>query len=162
MKKYVLLTVLAALVLMLVSNGIAMAEIIPPYGMGQIGYHGAVLCQELTVRKAPDTSSKAVKTLRCGDFILVLEQEDGWAYLTQSDAEDEDPVGWVNADYIVVDPAWYRTEGSTPVYAWDDTSAPKVALLGADKTLPILRDEGDWLLVSLRGAVGWIHCRGAR
>ena len=98
MKKYVLLTVLAALVLMLVSNGIAMAEIIPPYGMGQIGYHGAVLCQELTVRKAPDTSSKAVKTLKCGDFILVIEQEDGWAYLTQSDAEDEDPVGWVNAD----------------------------------------------------------------
>ena len=74
MKKYVLLTVLAALVLMLVSNGIAMAEIIPPYGMGQIGYHGAVLCQELTVRKAPDTSSKAVKTLKCGDFILVIEQ----------------------------------------------------------------------------------------
>ena len=162
MKKYVLLTVLAALVLMLVSNGIAMAEIIPPYGMGQIGYHGAVLCQELTVRKAPNTSSKAVKTLKCGDFILVIEQEDGWAYLTQSDAEDEDPVGWVNAEYIVVDPAWYRTEGSTPVYAWDDTSAPKVALLGADKTLPILRNEGDWLLVSLRGAVGWIHCRGAR
>ena len=33
----------------------------------------------------------------------------------------------------------------------------KVALLGAGEKLPILREEGDWLLVSLRGAVGWVR-----
>ena len=44
------------------------------------------------------------------------------------------------------------------------TSAPRVALLDANTELfdpntflPVLKDEGDWLLVSLRGAVGWIH-----
>ena len=31
------------------------------------------------------------------------------------------------------------------------------ALLGAGEKLPILREEGDWLLVSLRGAVGWVR-----
>ena len=33
----------------------------------------------------------------------------------------------------------------------------KVALLGKDARLPILKEEGDWYLVSLRGAVGWIQ-----
>ena len=44
--------------------------------------------------------------------------------------------------------------------------SPKVALLEAntepfdlDTFLPVLQDEGEWLLVSLRGAVGWIQKR---
>lgn len=43
------------------------------------------------------------------------------------------------------------------VYAWDDKMAPKVALLEKDTTLPVLKEEEEWLIVSLRGAVGWIH-----
>ena len=35
------------------------------------------------------------------------------------------------------------TETSTPVYAWNDLSAPKVALLEKDTTLTILKDEAD-------------------
>ena len=35
--------------------------------------------------------------------------------------------------------------------------APKVALLDKDTLLPILKDDGEWLVVSLRGATGWIH-----
>jgi hypothetical protein len=35
-------------------------------------------------------------------------------------------------------------------------TAPKVGLLDADTTLPILKDEGEWLIVGLRGATGWI------
>ena len=70
---------------------------------------------------------------------------------------DAAPAGWVNAEYIAIDPSWYRTEEATPVYAWNDESAPKVALLDANTTLPILKEEGDWLIVSLRGATGWIR-----
>ena len=51
---------------------------------------------------------------------------------------------------------WYKTAESTPVYAWNDTEAPKVALLDAGTVLPILRDDGDWIVVGLRGAAGWI------
>ena len=74
-----------------------------------------------------------------------------------SDSMDATRVGYVTTDYIAIDPAWYRTEGRTRVYAWGDTSAPKVALLEKDTTVPILKEEGDWLVVSLRGASGWIH-----
>ena len=52
-------------------------------------------------------------------------------------------------------------------YAWSGLSAPKVALLEKNTELfdintylPILKNEGEWLLVSLRGATGWIHLSG--
>ena len=156
MKKLFLLTILTALMLMLGSLGAAQAEIIPPHGFGQIGLRAERLCQELTVREEPSVSSNAVETLEYGDFVIVMEQTDGWVYCTLGDAEDS-PTGWVNSDYLAIDPAWYRTEDKTPIYAWDDTEAPKVALLDKDTTLPILKDEGEWLIVSLRGATGWIY-----
>lgn len=163
MKKRILLTILTALIIVTVSVSLAHAEVIPPYGEGQIGLHAAILCGELSLREAPGASSKVVKTLKYGDFIIVTEQRYGWARCVLEDSEYA-ASGWVNADYIAVDPAWYRTEERTPVYAWNDTSAPKVALLGANTELfdpntflPVLKDEGDWFLVSLRGAVGWIH-----
>lgn len=150
MKKILLLLVLA------LALGTASAEIIPPHGEGQIGLQAVVLCDSLTVREEPRTSSGTVKTLKYGALPIVTRQIDGWAYCVLSDSEDA-LSGWVNADYIAVDPAWYRVEGKTPVYAWDDAYAPKVALLSGGTTLPILKDEGSWLLVSLRGAVGWIR-----
>ena len=156
MKKNAWLTILTALILILGSVGAAHAEILPPHGFGQIGLRAEILCEKLTLREEPSASSKAVKELQYGDFIIVTEQSDGWAYCTLGDAEDS-PKGWVNSDYLAIDPAWYRTEEKTPVYAWNDAAAPKVALLNKDTTLPILKDEGAWLIVSLRGAVGWIQ-----
>jgi SH3-like domain-containing protein len=85
-----------------------------------------------------------------------MNQEHGWANVVLGDSEDS-PSGWVKESFLAIDPAWYETEDSTPVYAWNDTSAPTVALLGAGTTLPILRDDGDWIVVSLRGAAGWIY-----
>ena len=133
------------------------ADILPPHGEGQMGLQAVVLCDTLTVRQGRSASSSAVKTLQYGDKFIVGEVKDGWANCILSDDVDAGPSGWVNADYIAIDPAWYRTNEATPVYAWNDTSAPKVALLSKDTTLPILKDDGDWLVVSLRGASGWIR-----
>ena len=157
MKKTAWLAILTALVLVLGSFVAAHAEILPPHGEGQIGIQAVVLCESLTVRQEPSTASKAVKSLKYGDLIIVYRQQDGWAQCFLSDAVDAEPAGWVNSDYIFIDPAWYRTDEKTPVFAWNDASAPKVALLDKGTTLPILKQEGDWLIVSLRGATGWIH-----
>ena len=156
MKRYPWLTILAATILALGCVGAAHAEILPPYGEGQIGLQAVILCEALSLREMPSASSKAVQTLQYGDFIIVTQQSDGWARCVLGDSEDA-PSGWVNADYIAVDPAWYRTDATTPVYAWNDTAAPKVALLDENITLAILKEEGEWLIVSLRGAAGWIH-----
>ena len=131
--------------------------VIPPQGEGQIGLTAVVLCETLTLRQGPGAASKAVGTLRYGDHLLVTRQENGWAEIFLSDAVDAVAAGWVNTEFILIDPAWYQTSASTPVYAWNDTSAPKVALLSKNTTLPILKDEGEWIIVSLRGAAGWIR-----
>ena len=145
-----------ALVMLLNAGSACLAEILPPHGEGQIGLQAVVLCDSLTLRQEPSASAKAVETLQYKDLIIVVKQSNGWAYCVLGDAEDS-PSGWVNADYIAIDPAWYRTDEATPVYAWNDTAAPKVALLEKDTTLPVLKVEGDWIIVSLRGASGWIR-----
>ena len=156
MKKYAWLTVLTALILMLGSIGTVHAEIIPPHGEGQIGLQAVVLCESLTVRREPNAASKTVTTLDYGSLPIVTEQKDGWAFCFLGDSEDS-LSGWVNADYIAIDPAWYRTDKKTTVYAWGSTDANKIALLSAGTSMPILKDEGEWLIVSLRGATGWIQ-----
>ena len=156
MKKYAWLTVLTALILMFGSIGTVHAEIIPPHGEGQIGLQAVVLCESLTVRREPNAASKTVTTLDYGSLPIVTEQKDGWAFCFLGDSEDS-LSGWVNADYIAIDPAWYRTDKKTTVYAWDSTDANKIALLSAGTSMPILKDEGAWLIVSLRGAAGWIQ-----
>ena len=165
MKKHAWLIILTALVLTFASVGIVRAEIIPPCEPGQqIGYPAVVLCESLTLREKPDLSSKAVQTLKHGEQVIVVDadtkqgakKENGFVYCCLNDSEDS-PGGWVLADYIVINPAWYVTEKKTTVYAWNDTAALKVALLDKGTKLPILKEEGDWYLVSLRGAAGWIH-----
>lgn len=156
MKKHALNAILIALILTLGGIGMAWAEIIPPREPGQIGYSAEILCESLTLREQPDNGSKAIKTLQYGDMIIVFNQTEGWAQVALGDAIDS-PTGWINSDYIIINPAHYRTEAKTPVYAWNDTAAPKVALLEENTTLPILKDDGDWLIVSLRGAAGWIQ-----
>ena len=157
MKKYRLLTVLTVLVLMMGGFSTVKADIIPPQGEGMIGLQAVVLCETLTVRQQPSASSKAVMTLHYGNTILIQPETGGWAACFLSDSEETGRAGWVNEDYLAIDPAWYLTEKSTPVYAWNDTMAPKVALLNKGVKLPILKDEGAWLIVSLRGATGWIY-----
>ena len=156
MKKFVSLTLLCALLFTLFAASAGQAQILPPYGEGQIGLSSFVLCEELTVRRQPNAAADTVTVLNYGDRPIVMKQQDGWAYCAMGDSEDS-LVGWVNADYLAIDPAWYHTEGKTTVYAYDDTSAPKVALLNDDITLPILKDEGEWVVVGLRGASGWIQ-----
>ena len=165
MKKYSWLTILTVMVLVIGCIGTACAEIIPPCEPGQqIGYPAVVLCETLTLREKPNTSAKTVKTLNYGDLPIVVgadlpegpKEENGFVYCTLGDSEDS-PCGWINSDYIFINPAWYVTEKNTAVYAWNDTDAPRVALLDKDIRLPVLKEDGDWYVVSLRGAVGWIH-----
>ena len=160
-----LVLILAALILALGCIGAAQAEIIPPCEPGQqIGYPAVVLCEQLTLRESPAVSSKAVKSLSYGAIPIVVgadwpegvQVENGFVYCTLGDSEDS-PCGWLLADYLFINPAWYVTEQSTTVYAWNDAGAPKIALLDQGTRLPILKEEGGWYLVSLRGAVGWIH-----
>ena len=156
MKKHVWLMILTVMIMIIGSMMTVQAEIIPPYGEGQIGLSAVVLCENLTLREAPGANAGVLDTLHDGARIIVSEQKDGWAHIFTGDSEDS-AEGWVKADYLAIDPAWYRADDATPVYAWNDTSALKVGLLDKDTVLPILKDDGEWIVVGLRGASGWIH-----
>ncbi len=156
MKKFMRVLLLAALVLAFAGLAVSQAEILFPYGEGQIGYMAVVLCESLTVRQSRSASAKVVTTVPYGSKIIVTEEKDNWAKCVLSDSEDA-LSGWVNSEFIAIDPAWYRTDAKTTVYAWNDLTAPKVALLEKDITLAILRIDEEWIVVSLRGASGWIH-----
>lgn len=157
MRKRIWLAILLSMILTFADVESIHAEILPARGEGQIGYQAVVLCESLTVRQDRSASSRAVKTLHYGDTFAVQDSWDGWASCFTSDDVNAGQTGWVNSDYIIVNPTWYRTDDATPVYAWNDTMSPKVALLSKGTVLPILKDEGEWLIVSLRGASGWIY-----
>ena len=120
MKKHIWLTILALMLIVFGSFVTVQAEVLAPYGEGQIGLQAVVLCDSLTVREQPSVNTRAVRILHSEDRIIVTKQEDGWAQICISDAVDAGPEGWVKTDYIVIDPAWYRADSATPVYAWND------------------------------------------
>ena len=134
MKKFMRVLLLAGLVLAFAGLTVCQAEILFPYGEGQIGYMAVVLCESLTVRQSRSASAKVVTTVPYGSKIIVTEEKDNWAKCVLSDSEDA-LSGWVNSEFIAIDPAWYRTDAKTTVYAWNDLTAPKVALLEKDVTL---------------------------
>ncbi len=151
------LVLVASLAALLGVGSTCQAQIIPAKGPGQIGYTAVVLCDSLSVRQESSTDSETVKTLHYGDKFMVTQQKDGWAECMLSDAVDAAPEGWVKSEYVAIDPAWYSTDEQTNVYAWNDVKAYKIAQLSENTVLPVLKDDGDWLCVGLRGASGWIQ-----
>jgi len=129
-------------------------EIIHPIGPGQMGYDAVVISKNISVRPTQDANAKAVTRLNYGDHLAAMSLGNGWCEVYLS--ETEGLSGYVLEDYIVLDPAYLTTEESTPVYAWQSRNAKRVGLLGRGETYPIIRMDGSWMLISLRGAAGWV------
>lgn len=148
------LLVICAVVISLVLCVSAGAEISHPIGAGQMGFDAVVLSKNISVRPTTSANAKAVKKLNYGDHMAVMSLGNGWCEVYLS--ETEGPSGYVMETYVLIDPAYITIEESTPVYAWQATNAKRVGLISKGETYPIIRMEGNWLLISLRGAAGWI------
>ena len=157
MKKHGWLALVLALALAFGSISTAWAQIFPPAGEGQFGLSAVVLCEALPVHQEPSASAATVKTLSFGDIIIVQPGEDGWAACFLSDDVDSSQAGYVQTADLGVDPGWFLTEDPTPVYAWNDTAAPRLALLEPNTLVPVLKTEGSWAVISLPGAAGWVY-----
>ena len=142
------------LALTLLAGTAAYGEIRLPAGPGQLGYDAVVISKTVSVRPVQNANAKAVKKLNYGDHVAVMSLGNGWCEVYLS--ETEGVSGYVLEDYILIDPSYLVTEEPTPVYAWQAQKAKRVGLLGRGETYPIIRMEGNWLLISLRGAAGWV------
>ena len=142
------------LLAMLLTCSAALGEIIDPIGPGQMGYDAVVISKNVSVRPTQDANAKAVTRLSYGDRFAAVSLGNGWCECYLS--ETEGISGYVLEDYILIDPAYFVTEESTPVYAWQSRKAKRVGLLGRGETYPIIKTEENWILISLRGAAGWI------
>ena len=147
-------SVICAVVMSLAFFASAGAEISHPVGAGQMGYDAVVISKNISLRPTTNANAKAVKRLSYGDHMAVMSLGDGWCEVYLS--ETEGLSGYVLEDYILIDPAYITIEESTPVYAWQATNAKRVGLISRGETYPIIRMEGNWLLISLRGAAGWM------
>nr|AHF26164.1 hypothetical protein [uncultured bacterium Contigcl_1774] len=147
-------SVICAAVMTLALCAPAWAEITHPAGAGQMGYDAVVISKNVSVRPTTNANATALKRLSYGDHMAVMSVGNGWCEVYLS--ETEGLSGYVLEDYILIDPAYITIEESTPVYAWQATNAKRVGLISKGETYPIIRMEGNWLLISLRGAAGWM------
>lgn len=142
--------------------GNACATILEPKGVdlafklfsGIEAREAVVLCRSLSALADHAGNAKKVKSLSVGDTFLTWESWNEWQNCYYSDGKDP---AWVRDYYVLTDPAYYVTDGQTAVYAYGDTTAPRVALLGRNEELPIILETEDWCVVGLRGAAGWIR-----
>ena len=159
---------IALLLVLLISIGTAHATIMAPDGVDVDFYNwtgiactpAVILCENLSVYdNRGDQGGKKVETLHyTGETIPVIEEWDGWAHIYYADGTK---TGWVHSEYLLMDPAWYVCDQGTPVYAYPETTAPRVGYLATGTEAPIITEYSsgskDWVCVSLRGASGWIR-----
>lgn len=125
---------------------------------GLYTYDAYVLCDSLTMRAKPDIHSRSLRQLSHGQRLYVSMREGDWYHVYASEHVE----GWVKAEYLVINPALYVTEAETPAYAYGSRFAPRVALIDAGETLPIIHSTMAYYVVSLRGASAWIERPEAR
>lgn len=153
---------LSLLVILVMIAGSASASIMEPKGIdlsfklfsGIEAKRAVVLCRSLSAHTDSNASSRKATTLSVGNTFLTWESQGEWINCYYSDGRD---AAWVRNYYVIEDPAYYVTDGQTAVYAYADTTAPRVALLGRNEELPIIMETDQWCVVSLRGASGWIR-----
>ena len=142
------------LVLALATTGTALSEITYPMGEGQTGFDAVIISKNISVRAVQNANANAIKRMNFGEHLTVRPLGNGWCEVYLS--ETEGISGYVLDYYILIDPAYITLEESTPVYAWQAKNAKRVGLLVAGETYPIIKTDGNWFLISLRGAAGWI------
>ena len=145
-----------------------------PTATSEAGRAAVVNCSgSLNVRSAPSTSASKVGTLKRGDNITVLSEENGWAKIKYKDG-----VAYVNASYIrYVDAptgqpaptptptatseagraAVVNCSGSLNVRSAPSTSASKVGTLKRGDNITVLSETNGWAKIKYKDGVAYVN-----
>ena len=125
------------------------AEANPP-STGDSGY---ILCETLSARSSPDASSNLMFSLTYGNWVQIMQKQGAWYQIIWNGKR-----GWVRNEYVLINPEIFYPYAETAVYALPDKNAKRVGLLSAsDIGYPIISQYGDFWVISLRGACGFVE-----
>lgn len=111
-----------------------------------------VLCQSLTLWERPDVTSTAMASL---PYESVLTCTGNW-YPGWLEVIADGQTGWVREEFLLLDPTYITFAVETPVLAWPSSDAPWIGLLDAGSAVPVLGEWDEYMIISLRGASGFV------
>lgn len=117
---------------------------------------GFVLCETLSLRSNPNTDSETLCTLPYGSQVEIISEQNEWNYVTCYNVNGEKYAGWVKGEYVLADPTYFQASVETPVYALPAAGSKRVGLLDIGATHPILGEIDNFMVISLRGACGFV------
>lgn len=130
------------------------------YDQGVPVYPGVVISQNVSLRESPSTGATRITSIPNGSVLDLLDEQSGWYYVAYYDGVNVNPLeGWVVVDFIVRDPSFVTTTKSTYVYAMPSLDSKKVGQLISGTQLVVIGEYGDFWVVNLRSASGFIHKR---
>lgn len=123
-------------------------------------YPGIVISQNVSLRAEPSTGATRLATISNGTVLDLLNEQNGWYQVAYYDGKSVMPLqGWVRNDYIVRNPSFITTTALTYVYAMPALDSKKVGQLVAGTQLVVIGEFGDFWVVNLRSASGFIYKR---
>lgn len=118
---------------------------------------GIVVSENASLRETPSTAAKRLATVKNGEPFYLLDEQNGWYYVSYWDLKASVPLnGWVRVDFVQRDPWYLTTFQSTYAYCMPDRNAKKIAQLEAGIQLLVLGEMGNFWVVNLRSATAFI------
>lgn len=121
-------------------------------------FPGIVIAQSISLRESPSTRAKRIASLPNGAMFDLLDEQNGWYRVSYWDGKSQTPLeGWVLVDFVVRDPSFITTTKATYVYATPSRSSKKVGELVSGSQVVVIAEFGDFWVVNLRSATGFIY-----
>ena len=121
-------------------------------------YPGIVISQNVSLRTDKSTGATRLASIPNGTVLDLLDEQNGWYYVNYWDTKTMTATqGWVLVDYIVRDPSFITTTKSTYVYSTPTRDSKKVGQLVSGTQLVVIGEYGDFWVVNLRSASGFIY-----
>ena len=118
---------------------------------------GVVISQNVTLRQSPSTTAKQLARPANGAVLYILGVQGDWYHVRFYDAGNTQLEGYVRTHFVVENPAFVTTTKNTYVYAIPSRQSKMVGELVPGTQLVVIGEFGDFWVVNLRSASGFIH-----
>ena len=118
---------------------------------------GIVISQSVTLRQSPSTTAKQLARPTNGAVFDILGTQGDWYHVRYYGSGNDPVEGYVRTYFVVEDPAFVTTTRQTYVYAVPSRQSKMVGELVPGTQLVVIGEYGDFWVVNLRSASGFIH-----